>query len=712
MKKKGKNIRSILLNKRKKRMMIFLSVLLLGIFFFFITFSNIYTQTYQLERFETANETIHSPITIEHEEETERKTRQALQAVGDKFFISEEITQEQLDYMNEIFDAVSIVEEEYNQVDQTDEDLTDTVKRRRLSQQFEQILSSEITESLDMDIFIQLMEIPESERERGQKLFIQSLEEIMEDGVRTENTQYAITQLEQDILDMDLGEDIKEILMGLSGFAVTENSFFDVEETMEAQKEVASNVQPVTIQAGEVIVNEGQTITNEIYEVLELVGLLDEDRNIYPVIGLGLFILLICTVLALEMNRLEEENQLDKAKVLSVFLISIIVVVIMKVSMIYYTPENNLYFLVPAAIGGLLVKLLIQERLAIVLASLYAILASIIFNGEIQGALNIEAAIYFFFSQLAGIFLIRNVTDRLAILKAGAGILIVNIMTIVVFLFLSFEKYSLVDVFTQLGYGAVSAFLSVVLTMGLLPVFETSLGMLSDIKLLQLANPKQPLLKKILTEAPGTYHHSIMVANISETACEAIGANGLLARVGAYYHDVGKTIQPQYFIENQMGDRNPHDLIEPAESANVIIRHTTDGAKLLTDYKLPKEIVHIALEHHGTTLLKYFYYKAKEQGNAPNEEDYRYPGPKPQTKESAIINICDSVEAAVRSLHEPTEEKIEEIVTSIIKDRMMDGQFDECALTFQELKIVREAICGSLKGIFHSRIQYPTKEEK
>src|SRR5690625_3751204 len=298
---------------------------------------------------------------------------------------------------------------------------------------------------------------------------------------------------------------------------------------------------------------------------------------------------------------------------------------------------------------------------------------------------------------------------------------IVNIITVLLFILISFEKYTLVDLLTQSGFAVVSALLSAVLTLGLLPFFETSLGILSDIKLLQLSSPNQRLLQKLLVEAPGTYHHSIMVANLSETACEAIGANGLLARVGSYYHDIGKTLHPHYFIENQVSIKNPHDMIEPIQSAEIIIKHPYEGAELLRKERLPKEIIDIAEQHHGTTLLKYFYYKDKESNKHVREEDYRYPGPKPQTKkatikqqkkEAANICICDSVEAAVRSLKEPTKDKIDEIVSAIINDRLMDGQLDQTPLTIRELNTVHSTICDTLKGIFHSRIQYPMKEAK
>jgi len=229
---------------------------------------------------------------------------------------------------------------------------------------------------------------------------------------------------------------------------------------------------------------------------------------------------------------------------------------------------------------------------------------------------------------------------------------------------------------------------------------------LSSMKLIELSNPNHPLLRKILTEAPGTYHHSLMVANLSEAACEAIGANGLLARVASYYHDIGKTKRPRYFIENQMGG-NPHDHLSPQLSKNIIISHVTDGVAILKKYNMPKEIIDIAEQHHGTTLLKYFYHKAKQQSDFVLEEEFRYRGPKPQTKEAAIISIADSVEAAVRSLSNPSKEKIEKVVRGIIADRLQDNQLNECNITLRELELVAQSLCETLNGVFHSRIEYP-----
>ncbi|WP_164216178.1 HDIG domain-containing metalloprotein [Virgibacillus sp. YIM 98842] len=713
MKKKIAKKAKSFLKHSNSRVFILFSVLFLAVFFFFITLPNVHMETYNIERFTNARDTIRSPVTIENEQATERQTRETVQAVEDRYNISEEITGERVEYVMEIFDAISMLEEESLRPEGDGENQRPVpVSNREKVRQLKEILSTEITDAVNDSLFIQLVEIPEDEREEGQELFISLLEETMEAGVRTENIQSAISTMKQSINYSELSPEMKNELARLTDFAVVENSFFDMEKTMEARRNAASSVDPVVIRAGEVIVREGQTITNEIYEDLTLVGALDNDRNLYPLIGLGILLLIISFIAAHEMYWLSKKQKIDRRKVIAILIISILVASLMKIASLYTTEGNNLFFAVPVATGVLLIKQLIHERTAIVFSVLYAILGSIIFNGQIPGSLNVEAGIYFLLAQLAGIIFLMNVKDRLSILRSGIGMTIINVLTVLLFLFLSIEKYAMLDILIQASFGLASAFLSAVLMIGLLPFFETGLGILSDIKLLQLASPNQPLLKKLLTEAPGTYHHSIMVANLSETACEAIGANGLLARVGAYYHDLGKTVRPHYFIENQLSINNPHDVISPKQSAEIIISHPYDGAEMLKKHRLPEEIIDIAKQHHGTTLLKYFYYKEKESNKHVKEENYRYPGPKPQTKEAAIVCICDSVEAAVRSLKEPTEEKIEEIVSSIVKDRMTDGQLNETPLTLHELDVVHRTVCDALKGIFHSRIQYPIKEAK
>ncbi|HLR54644.1 MAG TPA: HDIG domain-containing protein [Pseudogracilibacillus sp.] len=676
-------------------------LLLLAVFLFAMGFQNVYSKTIDIQPYSRAKETVRSPVTIENEAETERKIRETVQSVSDRYTTVDDLTEEKVEHINEIFEVTDSVESEADKEDWNNEEKIEEIQ---------DILSTDITEEVDNVTFRQLLQIDTEEREEGKELFIKAIEATLEDGVRTENIQSAKEEVNSTIRYSSLSDDMQEVLHELVDFSIIENSFFDVEETMDKRNEAASSVNPVVIQSGDIVVREGQVITKEMYDDLKLVGLLDNEKNVLPAVGLALFILLICGVIGYELNRLYKRNQLNSKKIAAILSISILTILMMKIISIFTDQLNHLYLITPVAAGALLIRMLIFERLSIILAVQYALFASVLFNGQIPGSLNIEAMIYFLFFQLTGIILLKNITNRKELFGTTLGMMFVNMIVIFIFAVLSVEKLNVKELLLQMGYGSSAAVLSIILTIGILPFFETGLGILSSNKLLSLANPNQRLLRKILIEAPGTYHHSVMVANLSEAACEAIGADGLLARVGAYYHDIGKTVKPQYFIENQVSIQNPHDFIKPKKSAKIIINHVTDGVKMLQKDKLPKEIVDICMQHHGTSLVQYFYHLAKEEETAVDEADFRYPGPRPQTKEIGVISICDSVEAAVRSLKEPSSEKIDSIVQSIINQKLMDGQLDNTPLTLKEIHHVREIVCESLKGIFHSRIEYPEKE--
>jgi len=251
--------------------------------------------------------------------------------------------------------------------------------------------------------------------------------------------------------------------------------------------------------------------------------------------------------------------------------------------------------------------------------------------------------------------------------------------------------------------------LSSILTIGVLPYLESTFKITSPVRLLELSYPGNPLLKRLLTEAPGTYHHSIIVGNLAETAAEAIGGDTLLTRVGAYYHDVGKLKRPYFFIENQLNTDNPHDKIAPTLSTLILTSHVKDGVELAREYKVPEDIISIVEQHHGSGLCTYFYHKAVENGQNEgiDEDEFRYEGPKPKTKEAALVMLADSVEAAVRSLQNRTHGRVEGMVRKIIKDKLMDGQLGECDLTFKDLDVIAAAFMQVFSGIFHARIEYP-----
>jgi putative nucleotidyltransferase with HDIG domain len=251
------------------------------------------------------------------------------------------------------------------------------------------------------------------------------------------------------------------------------------------------------------------------------------------------------------------------------------------------------------------------------------------------------------------------------------------------------------------------------LMLGLLPFIESMFGVQTELSLLELGDVAHPLLQELVRRAPGTYNHSINVASIAEAAAESIGAQGLLVRVGAYFHDIGKMLKPGYFVENQGHDANRHESLVPAMSTLIIIAHIKDGADLARQHRLPQSIIDFIEQHHGTTLVEYFYRRASERneanpdGGEVDESDFRYPGPKPQTREAAVLMLADAVESASRALVEPTPARIESLVHEIALKRLLDGQFDCCGLTLQELATVEDSLIKSLTAVYHGRIKYP-----
>jgi putative nucleotidyltransferase with HDIG domain len=266
-------------------------------------------------------------------------------------------------------------------------------------------------------------------------------------------------------------------------------------------------------------------------------------------------------------------------------------------------------------------------------------------------------------------------------------------------------------VLTNALWSMGGAVIAALLCIGFQPLFEIIFNLATPSKLMELANPNQPLLRRLLIEAPGTYHHSIIVANLSEAAAEAIGANLLLARVGAYFHDVGKLKRPLYFKENQMGD-NPHDHTDPYVSSAIVTAHARDGLQMAKKYRLPMEIEKIIMEHHGDTPVMFFYHKALQQadGNPVDIQDFRYDGTRPSMKESAIVMLADTIEAAVRSMPDPTPQRIEEFIEQLVRGKLEDGQLSDSPLTLRDIDKICDALTTVLIGVFHERIEYPTVE--
>ena len=364
-------------------------------------------------------------------------------------------------------------------------------------------------------------------------------------------------------------------------------------------------------------------------------------------------------------------------------------------------------YLIPLACTPILLTLLLNYRISLVVSITNIILMAVAVS------FNIEIIILAIVSVIVGATFLKKMQQRNDIVYSCIYIAILNgVMTLSIS---ALVTSNLKEILLDTAFILVGSLLSGILSTGLLPFFESMFDIVTNVKLLELSNPNNPLLKKLLMEAPGTYHHSVIVANLAEVATEAVGGNALLARIGAYYHDIGKTKKPYFFKENQLGKENPHDDITPELSKLLIISHVKDGLELAREYKLPKVIQDFIPTHHGKTLVKYFYLTAKNNAENPDdikEEDYMYPGPKPKTKEQCILMLADSVEAAVRSINNPTKEKIENMVDNIAKDKLSSGQLDDSQLTISDVKKIKKCFLKTLNGIYHERIEYPKDERK
>jgi cyclic-di-AMP phosphodiesterase PgpH len=691
----------------------------LGVILFTSMYGNVKPEKLDISLLTVAEKTIRSPATVEDKISTEKKRQEALDQVQDVYTLKKEYSSNQVDLISSIFDSGTEVNEEIEDEREkqiaTDEEPID-VLQPTIEEEVTMLkakLTDRVIKDLSERVFTALVQASDDELAIAKDLTVTAINNVMNKRISADDVENAKKSLEEELKFTTLNSDLKNAAIELGRYAVIQNEFYDPEATEELRKQQAESVEPVKILQGQIIIEEGKLIRQEEFRQLELVGLLDNKQSYKPFIGLIILISIILSSLYYYFYQLKEQPEKKHTNLLLFGIIFILTFFILKiVSMLQIFNYSGIGYLFPAALGGMLIKILIDEKLAILSSIIFAIFGSLLFNEGVSGTLNFSVGIYIMFSSLAALLFLSDQNQRSKILQAGSFAAAVNLFTIWALMFLPNGQFSGLEYGYYILTAIFSGIGSAVLTMGLLPLFETSFGILSTMKLIELSNPNHPLLRKILMEAPGTYHHSVMVANLADAACEAIGANGLLARVGCYYHDIGKTKRPNFFIENQMHRENPHDRLPPDKSANIIISHVTDGAAILKKYNLPKEIIHIAEQHHGNTLLKFFYHKAVQGEEEVKEEDYRYPGPKAQTKESAIVGIADSVEAAVRSLNQPTPETIESLVKKIVSDRLQDGQLNECDLTLKELETVSHSFCETLKGIFHSRIEYPEMTKK
>ena len=477
---------------------------------------------------------------------------------------------------------------------------------------------------------------------------------------------------------------------------------------------------------GQVIVDRGHLITTRHLRILQQMEAEQEILSRSQVIaGIVIFCLLLLVTMFLFGRRNIRKFRPQPRDIVFMAATMIILLLITKagillsravVEQVTFVPIQAWYYAVPVAAAGMLIRLVLNSEHAIVFTVLFAVLVGLMADH------SLFFMTYAAVGGLVGAGAVKTVKNRMGLIWSGVTVASVNVVAVLGFLLMEGELLQ-VDAISSLLQAL--AFMALAVTGGIfagflvsimLPLSESVFGYTTDIKLLELSNLNHPALRELILRSPGSYHHSMMVGSLCEAAAEAVGANPLLCRVGSYYHDIGKAKNPQYFAENQKLGENPHDRLKPNISALVIKAHVKDGLEMAKQYRLPEVIHDFIAQHHGTSLIRYFYHKAKqlEDPDIPEvvEADYRYPGPKPQSRETAICLLADGIEAASRAMPDPTSARLKGLVQKMINLAFTDGQLDECELTLKDLNQIADAFHRILTGIYHHRPEYPGEKRR
>lgn len=550
------------------------------------------------------------------------------------------------------------------------------------------------------------------DRDTGQEVDIRWLDRVSGLNDVLQEAERELAQLE------DLTADQQQILLTLVQQQLRPSLVFDQQETQVRREQARAQVTPVLFQIkrGEMVVREGERVTAD--QILKLQALRDSGRSGHSLqSALGLF---VCILLLIFSGFMFAKGNIRKFKpdvrdLLFLATVLICLFVLIKISILVSVGMGSVfslidtttyYYAIPFALAAMLVRIVLNSETAMIVAIGSSLLVGVLFGN------SLVLALYALVGSIVGAHGVRYCQQRTTLYRAGLWIGLANVALLFGLHLLAGRGFE-VQLLYKLGFGFAGGLVSAVIVTGTIPLVESLFKYTTDIKLLELANMNAPVLRQLMIQAPGTYHHSILVGNLAESAAESIHANPLLARVAAYYHDIGKIRKPLYFIENTGGQRNKHDKLAPSMSALILTSHVKDGVDLARESKLGSELIDIIQEHHGTTLIKFFYERALFQSQSNpgvqqiDECDYRYPGPKPQTKEAALIMLADAVEAASRTLADPTPSRIQGMVKKLINNIFIDGQLNECNLTLKDLTQIGKSFTRVLSSSFHHRVDYP-----
>ncbi len=495
-----------------------------------------------------------------------------------------------------------------------------------------------------------------------------------------------------------------DVVKAIAGDLVMANTFYNAARTEEARQQARDNTEPVNVtkRKGEAIVREGSRVSDEAIEALDAFGLRVREVDWQLMVGAVALAIVATILLELLIFRLQPSFWArGRASAITFLLIAIFVAMSKLMLPIADSPVPYLY---PLPALSMLLSILFGPALGIAIGVIVTLIAGYVAGG------SIEIIVYLLVGTLMGALSLGQAERLKTFLRAGLSVALTNAAIILLFGLISPEQ-DMLRVSINALVGVVSGGLATSLALAAFFGLSAMLDIITPFQLMELSRPTHPLFRQLLLKAPGTYHHSLLVANMAEEAAGRIGADGLLARVGTYYHDIGKTARPYFFTENRVGTINPHDRLDPYTSAQIIMSHVTDGLELAQRYRLPSAISAFIPEHHGTSMTLAFYRmavkEAGDDGESIREEDFCYPGPKPQSRETGITMLADSCEARVRSAEPSSVEEMERIIRDTIKGKLDDGQLDECDLTLRDLKDVQAAFLSVLKGVFHPRVKYP-----
>ena len=620
--------------------------------------------------------------------ETERLREQAAQAVAESFDYDPTVLNRAVERVNTFFNQVNEIRQR---------ELEDEEKLTLLMASVEVELTETLAKSLITARSQDLIDMRQQT--------IEVLEIILQQGVKPAGLETAQRQAAQEINFLIFEQDHKRVMARLAQHVIEPNMIYNAVTTNQARQAAREAVEPVRILEGTEIIKEREIVTERHLEQLEALGLLRDSSGYAVFAGLAIILLVLFVIVSLYLYIYQRPIYGDINKLLLLGLI-VLITLIFTIAANYFSG-----YLVPVAMGVFLIAILLDTNLAVLMSMVFSVLVVLTTGNDYR---------YMLVALLGGLiasFSVRQLNRRSDLTRAGLYVSAANVAGVVGLYLYASSFHVSYDLLREFGISFLAAIgnglFSAVMAIGLLPFLESSFGLTTSITLLELANPNHPLLKQLLMEAPGTYHHSLMVANLGEAVAEAVGADPLLTRVGAFYHDIGKLKRPYFFIENQLGGPNPHDKISPNLSTLIITSHVKDGLEMAKKANLPQVIQDIIVQHHGNSLVSYFYKQAEKNQDGKDiirEENFRYDAPLPQTKEAVIIMVADAVEAAVRSLAKPVAGRIEAVVRKIIKEKLNDGQFDQSNITLKELDIMADTFVKMLSGMYHKRIEYPEKE--